>query len=597
MFAPRGLRLFRQDLVAWRAVVYRDFWGKRYPTNKCFAYDVARRDRGAHYDSMNDRHNHENRMIRETKALSEQETLLPFLLNPNSYPHHPRSVRIIQTHSSFVFIAGPLTFKIKKPVSFGFLDFSTLDKRRHFCEREVFLNRRLSPGMYLGVQPISRLDGTFAFSDAGEIIEYAVKMRTLSDAGFLDRRVDRGALGAKDLNRAIQTLTQFYGAQIPAPTIQEWGRVARLKISTDENFRQTEAFIGKTISKAAFGAIQRYTNRFYSTHKRLFEQRVAQQRIRDCHGDLHLEHIHVTPRALHIYDCIEFNDRFRYIDVANDVAFLAMDLDYKCRPDLAQYFVMETSKKLRDPGMVKLVDFYKCYRAFVRGKVESLHSVAHAAPEGERKSSVARAARYFRLALQYCISGSKPMVLIVMGRIASGKTTLACKLSMELGWDHLSSDWIRKEMAGFPLFERTPEAVRVGLYSKRATKRTYKKMLQAAVEQIRLGRSVIVDATFARPEHRAQFKRRLARAGIHFLFAETSASNRTIQQRLRDRDRGQIEISDARLEDFEKLAGLYNPPTELGRTELIRIKGKVPPLMRVLSMLAERQARQGANRL
>ncbi|HSH17456.1 MAG TPA: phosphotransferase, partial [Verrucomicrobiae bacterium] len=227
-----------------------------------------------------------------------QERLLPFLLNPHSYPHRPSSVRLVQTHASFVFIAPPYVYKVKKPVNFGFLDFSTLEKRRHFCEREVLLNRRLSPHIYLGVVPIAAPKGRFVFGAAGPVVEYAVKMRKLPDGHFLDQLVEHGQVGPAEFKRLVQVLKQFYQTQQPDADIESWGRIDRLRISTDENFRQTKEFIGHTLSRAAFEVIRFYTACFYAQHKRLFAARIKEHRIRDCHGDLHLEHIHLTPRAL-----------------------------------------------------------------------------------------------------------------------------------------------------------------------------------------------------------------------------------------------------------------------------------------------------------
>ena len=522
-------------------------------------------------------------------GLMTQEHLLPFLLNPRSYPHQPCAVRLIQTHASFVLIAPPFVYKVKKPVNFGFLNFSTLEKRRHFCEREVVLNRRLSPNVYLGVVPISTRNGRFVFGAGDEVVEYAVQMRKLSERHFLDRLVERDEVVPGDLNRIAILLRQFYDAQHPSEEIEAWGRIDRLRISTDENFRQTREFVGPTgvislapdsgkrsgvrglsprnhgvtISRPAFDTIRFYTDRFYARHQRLFASRIKEQRIRDCHGDLHLEHIHITPRTLHIYDCIEFNDRFRYVDVASDAAFLAMDLDYEGRPDLARYFATQMASALNDDGMPRLMDFYKCYRAFVRGKVESLHSVAHAAPEEERQASAERARRYFRLALQYAVAGSQPLVLAVTGRIASGKSTLAHALGAELGWEVYSSDYVRKKMAGFPLYERSSASARKRLYSAAMTGKTYDRLLATAEAQVQKGHSVILDATFARREHRELLAERFRKRGITWRLLEAQASNAAVKQRLRVREAKPDEVSDARLEDFDTLTRLYQPPTEL----------------------------------
>lgn len=525
-------------------------------------------------------------------SLTSQEQLLPFLLNPRSYPHRPRTVRLVQTHASFVFIASPFVFKVKKPVNFGFLNFSTLEKRRHYCEREVALNRRLSPNLYLGVVAVTTRNGRFTLGGSGEVVEYAVQMRKLSERHFLDRLVERGEIVTGDLRRLVQVLKRFYESQQPTQDIGAWGRIDRLRISTDENFRQTKPFIGHTLSRATFQAIRFYTDRFYKRHAALFASRIREQRIRDCHGDLHLEHIYVSPRALHIYDCIEFNDRFRYVDVASDAAFLAMDLDYEGRPDLACYYATQMATALNDADMPRLMDFYKCYRAFVRGKVESLHSVTHAAPDDERQASTERARRYFRLALQYTVAGSKPMALAVIGRIASGKSTLAHALGAELGWEVYSSDYLRKKMAGFPLYERSSTAARKRLYSAAMTQRTYDRLIASAETQLDKGRSVILDATFGRPEHRAMLAGRLRKRGFHWLCLEAQASSAAVKQRLHMREKYPDEISDARLEDFALLTGQYEAPHELPATRRVTTRTSGPldqTMARALQSLARIQ--------
>jgi len=503
---------------------------------------------------------------------SVQERLLPFLLNPSSYPHQPRAVRLVQTHASLVFIAPPFVYKIKKPVNFGFLNFSTLEKRRYFCEREVALNGRLAPGVYLGVVPISTYRGRFTFGEGDEVVEYAVKMRKLSERHFLDRLVERDEIVPGDLERIALVLKQFYQGQHPTEEIESWGRIDRLRISTDENFRQTHEFIGRTLSAPAFRAIRFFTERFFKRHAALFAARVREKWIRDCHGDLHLEHIHVTPRTLHIYDCIEFNDRFRYVDVANDAAFLAMDLDYEGRPDLARHFAKQMAAALQDDGMLRLMDFYKCYRAYVRGKVESLHSVAQAAPEQERQTSAARARRYFRLALQYAIAGSQSMVLAVMGRIASGKSTLAGALGRELGWEVYSSDRLRKSMAGFPLYERSSAAARNRLYSEAMTEKAYAQLLATAEAQVRQGHSVILDATFGQRAHRALLAKRFGKVGLTWRVLEVQASDTAVKQRLGRRAASPDEISDARLEDFGVLTARYERPVELSAAQCAKVR-------------------------
>ena len=241
-----------------------------------------------------------------------QKRLLTFLSDRRSYPDRPRTVRFLQTHASYVFIASPYVYKVKKPVNLGFLDFSTLKKRRHFCEREVSLNRRLSSHVHLGVLPIFLKSGKLTFENGERVVEYAVQMRKLDNRYFLPRLLKRNQVGPPELNRIVSALKKFYEEQEPTDAITGWGRIEKLKISTNENFRQTEEFVGRTISRHAFEAIRRYTAKFYQCNASLFRERMSEERVRDCHGDLRLEHIHLGPRHLSIYDCIEFNDRLRY---------------------------------------------------------------------------------------------------------------------------------------------------------------------------------------------------------------------------------------------------------------------------------------------
>src|SRR5438270_2673404 len=258
----------------------------------------------------------------DSQKSSQSPELVRFLESAASYPHGPPDVRSIQTHISWVFVASPFVFKVKKPVNLGFADFSTLEKRRHFCQREVELNRRLCPEVYLGVVPIFKTASGFslesktcqsplrilgdlavAASSHEEIAEYCVKMKELSRGWFLSELLPKNLVGEAEINRVISRLRRFYQVQAPSPEVELWGTPEKLKISTDENFAQVEPFSGKTISPAAFETVRHFTNRFYAVHEKLFRERIQQYRIRDCHGDLHVDHIHITPDTLSIFDC------------------------------------------------------------------------------------------------------------------------------------------------------------------------------------------------------------------------------------------------------------------------------------------------------
>lgn len=530
----------------------------------------------------------------DLKNKPHTERLLAFLSDPRSYADRPQRVRSLQTHASWLFETPRLVFKVKKPVNFGFLDFSTLEKRRHFCEREVALNRRLCPDVYLGVVPITRRGSRLAFDAGGEVVEYAVKMRRLPERHFMLQRMKRGEVTTRDVEAIVALLARFYEAQEPTPAVAAWGRMAKLRISTDENFRQMREFIGATITRPAFDAIREFTDTFYRRHAALFASRIRERRIRDCHGDLHLEHIHMSPKRLTIFDCIEFNERFRSIDVANDAAFLAMDFDVHERPDLARHFAARMSRMLGDPGMLRLLDFYKCYRACVRGKVESMREFAPGVSDAERRESQTHAEHYFQLALRYAVCGSEPLVLVVMGRAGSGKSTLAQSLGRELCWQVFSSDRIRKELAGVPLHERGGDRERRRLYSKTMTDRTYGALVRCALEEVRMHRGVVLDATFASRHRRSALRKTLDRARVDYSFVETQTATATLRQRLAARAHAADEISDARLDDFPLLERLYEPPTEIAPRHFLAVKtarSGDATVIATLKNLAQRHAR------
>ena len=512
-------------------------------------------------------------------------SLLAFLKSPASYPHRPAEVRSTETHISWVFFVSPFVYKVKKPVDLGFLDFSTLERRRHFCEREVQLNRRLCPDVYLGVTPIYQDRSGFSFEEKGGVVaEYAVKMRELPRGFFLSELLSKRAVGEMEINRVIAQLHRFYDSENPTAEIEEWGRPPKMKISTDENFEQVQAFVGKTISAVAFDVIRAFTNNFYIANAWLFEERIAKERIRDCHGDLHLDHIHITPDAVTIFDCIEFSDRLRFIDIASDLAFLAMDFDFESQHQLGALFLRNAARELNDGQMLKLADFYKCYRAFVRGKVESLgaSSAEHAK----------RAQRYFQLALRYATVGSEPLVLVVIGGIATGKSTVAGELAREFDWPIFSSDRIRKTIARIPLTRRTSPEMRERVYSRGVTDQTYDKLIKEGVGALARHSGVVLDATFSSRSKRDLLRNECNKAGVRLQVVELEADRETIKRRLRGRDEKTTEISDARLEDFSKLTAEYEPPSEFA-PNLIKAStsGEMDEtLAPILARLAEKQS-------
>ena len=488
--------------------------------------------------------------------------LIEFLLDPSSYPHKPKTVKHLQTHISDVFIAPPFVYKIKKPVDFGFLDYTTLRKRRLFCEKEVELNSRLCD-IYLGVEELSISDGKFKFGKGEKAIEYAVKMKRLKDKYFLKNLLKRGNLGIEKTIRIVETLVGFYKLEPMNKVIIEYGRPEKIKINIYGNITTARNFTGKTLSLVAHEAIKYYNDIFFEKRSSIFNERIKGGYIKDCHGDLHLGNINITPKCVCIHDCIEFNERFRYIDYASDIAFLAMDLDFNGRNDLSKFTVTEVSGRMGDRDIYKIIDFYKCYRASVRGKVESLKSEEKEIPEGEKKASGRRARDYYRLSLRYAVLGSKPAGIVVFGLIGTGKSTLAGSISKELSCDLFSSDIIRKGMFGITPTERRFESFDRGIYSKGVTDKVYGEIIKMGKKSLEDGKSVVIDASFSKRKYRKQIIDMAESLGLPLFFIQTKAGDNTIMERLIKREEIGKSISDARKEIFEEFRAEFDGPSEL----------------------------------
>ena len=332
--------------------------------------------------------------------MSKPPALVEVLLKPETYAHHPQKVELVQTQMSFLFLTGDYVYKVKKPVNLGYLDYTTLEKRRFFCQQEIELNRRLCPDAYLEVVPIVNRRGQIYLGGEGEIIEYAVKMKQLPADRMMDKLLPQNLVTEEMVARVAEKLAAFHDKAVTSPEISAYGKPGAIKINTDENFAQTEKYIDISIPSNKYNKIKAYTDNFTKSNKSLFDKRVKDGKIKDCHGDLHAAHVCLA-NGICIYDCIEFNDRFRYGDVASEVAFLAMDLDRFRHADLSQAFVNAYVRFSRDKELPQLLNFYKCYRAYVRGKVSSFMLDDPYISAEEKTGVLAAARRYFELAESY----------------------------------------------------------------------------------------------------------------------------------------------------------------------------------------------------
>jgi aminoglycoside phosphotransferase family enzyme len=333
--------------------------------------------------------------------MAELPLLIQAMLDPAFYSHHPKEVELIQTHISYIFLAGELVYKVKKPVDFGFLDFTTLEKRRHFCEEEIRLNKRFSPEIYIKAIPISQVGNDFRVGDDSEVVEYAVTMRRINEDHMLYQLLEAGKVKPEDMERIGRHLAKAYAAIPSDEKTKAFGSLDVISINIVENFEQTRKYIGGPITHEKFDAIESWSLSFMKKKRALFEQRVAQGCIKDCHGDLHLQHICIEGEKIYVFDCIEFNERFRFGDVASDVAFLAMDLDFNGYPELAKTFVHAYTEASADTTLAKVLPFYKVYRAYVRAKVTSFMLDDTGLDEKAKEDVLQRAKAYYGLACNY----------------------------------------------------------------------------------------------------------------------------------------------------------------------------------------------------
>jgi aminoglycoside phosphotransferase family enzyme len=337
--------------------------------------------------------------LKDADALQVQKQVVDALMKPDAYNEDAVQIELIQTHISFVFLTKNFAYKVKKAVNFGFVDFTTLEKRHFFCEKELQLNKRLCEDLYLEVVPINKSDAIKVKGD-GETVEYAVKMRKIPQERMLTKLFERNEVDKELVDRIAKIIAEFHSKAGTSAQISEFGSLAMIETNWKENFGQTEEFIGKTVTEEDFEIIRKKISEFTTKSSSVFEKRITEGRIRDCHGDIHSGNIFVANR-IYIFDAIEFNDRFRYSDVASDLAFLAMDFDFKEQADLSNFLTDKYIEYSGDQGVKRLLAFYKCYRAYVRGKVVSFKLNDTGISEEEKNAAAKEAAAYFKLASCY----------------------------------------------------------------------------------------------------------------------------------------------------------------------------------------------------
>jgi len=498
------------------------------------------------------------------------------MLKPAVYNHPVNNIELIETHISWVILTGEFAYKIKKPVNFGFLDFSTLEKRKQFCEQELALNSRLAPEIYLDVVAINGTRNKPCISGSGETFEYAVKMAQFPQSAQLDNMLSAGKLEFKHMIALARMTADFHQTNNIANDTSEYGDKNSVYQPVEENFIQIDEHLDTAPYADMLSTLSQWSKSESVRLQAVFEQRKKNNFIRECHGDMHLRNlIWLNDRPM-AFDCIEFNPALRWIDVLSEIAFLVMDLQDRQQYRLANQFLNSYLEFTGDYAGLSILPFYLCYRALVRAKVCALRLEQKNITADEVKKSRVELESYLKLAITYT-QLPKPKIIIMRGLSASGKSTVSQKLLDDIGAIRIRSDVERKR-----LFETTSKkdasgevgkSINTGIYSNDASQLTYAKLIELTSMTIQAGYSVIVDAAFLRREQRMPFQQLAQQLDVPFVIMEITAPAKLLRRRISQRKN---DVSDADLAVLEHQLTNWQPLHEEEISTAVRVDTSEP---------------------
>jgi aminoglycoside phosphotransferase family enzyme/predicted kinase len=426
--------------------------------------------------------------------------LIQQMLQPGFYPHQvAEPIQLIQTHISYVLLTGDYAYKVKKPANFGFLDFSSLEKRQHFCQEELRLNQRGAAELYLEVLPVTLVGEKYDLGGTGEPVEYALKMRQFPQESLFSTLFEQGRLNEANMEELGRVVAQYHDQSETNDYIRRFGEIPEVRASIDDNYAQTEKYIGGPQTSAQFQETKQYSDNFFAQYPELFTNRIKNNYIRECHGDLHLRNIALWHDKIMLFDCIEFNEPFRFVDVIYDVAFAMMDLEARGRRDLGNAFLNAYLEQTGDWEGLQVMPLYLSRQAYVRAKVNSFLLDDANVPATVKEEAVKTAAAYYQQAWNY--TKPQPGLLFLMsGLSGSGKSTTAKFLARQLGAVQIRSDAVRKHLGGIPLWARGSD----DLYTPEMTAKTYTRLLNLGTLLASQGWTVILDAKYDRQNLRQE---------------------------------------------------------------------------------------------
>jgi aminoglycoside phosphotransferase family enzyme/predicted kinase len=497
----------------------------------------------------------ENKLTSGTNQVKSIVNYLQLLLKPRFWGKGVKKVTLIQTHTSWVFLTGKYAYKIKKPVFFGFLDYTSLSAREYFCHEEFRINQILAPDIYCEVIPIVKKGSQLFLSpkkDGYEIIDYAIKMWELPQDAIMTKCLQTNQVTYSVIDQIARIIAGFHNKSASKSDFHKFGSPEIIKYNWDENFAQTEPFIGITISKKLFEDIKDKIERFSHLNENLFLKRIHDQKVKQCHGDLHSRNIFISDKV-YIFDCLEFNPRFACSDVASEIAFFVMDLEFYRHKELADFFVGRYINYTDDWEMLKVLDFYKCYRAYVRGKVTGFNLNDRGMSKQDKDEAKIIARQYFALADQYAKNlFTHPKVVMVMGLPGVGKTYLAQHLAERISAYHLCTDIIRKEITNTPIETHCFEGYGKGIYTKEVSGKTYEELHKRAENYLSQGNTCIIDATFLWEKSRAEIRQITQRHNAQLYIINCTCPEKVVMQRMKKRTR-EFSLSDATPEIYYRI--------------------------------------------
>lgn len=491
--------------------------------------------------------------------MSVSQALIAALQDPSLYPHPVEGFRVIETHISWVILTGPYAYKMKKPVDFGFLNFTDLAARRHFCEEELRLNQRMAPQIYLEVLPLTGSPQAPVLGGDGEPFEYLLKMREFPQSQLLAEVQARGELTDAHIDALAQQIATFHLATPQVEAGHLLNSAEAIVAPMRQNFEQIRPLLGEPADLQQLDALEEWTETSIRRLQPLLEQRCQQGFIRECHGDLHLGNATLLDGQVVLFDCIEFNEPFRLIDIASDAAFLAMDLEDRGLKSQARRFINGWLERTGDYASLELLNLYKAYRALVRAKV-SLFRLHQEQDAVQRKVILRQYRSYADLAESYSAIPSR-FLAITHGVSAVGKSHVALRLVEALGAVRLRSDVERKRLLGQQP-ENASGQVGQGIYSAQAGEATYARLHQLARSALDAGFSAVIDATYLKHEQRQAAWQVAESCGVPFLILDCAAPEAVVEQWLAERQAAGGDPSDATLEVIHAQQASREPLTD-----------------------------------